>query len=107
MIPHLRTPITFIDGRAEVVDQGSTEEIIECCKNILRYPVGQRDDLPGFGTPDFLFAQLSPADGHEEALRAALEEWEPRVIAEVERDPGLMTELTEYMTIKISEDGRG
>lgn len=107
MIPHLRTPITFIDGRAKVADQDSTDEIIECCKNILRFPVGQRIDLPEFGAPDLLFAQLSPADGHEEALRSALEEWEPRAVAEVEREPGMMPALTEFMNIKISEDGRG
>ncbi len=107
MIPHLRTPVKFVGGRAEVVDQDSTDEIIECCKNILRFPIGQRADLPGFGSPDFLFAQLSPADGHVESIRSSLEEWEPRVIAEIERDPSLLAQLTEYMTITISEAGRG
>lgn len=105
MIPHLRVPIVFVNGQAEVVEQDTTEEVLECCKNILRYPIGFRDDLPEFGSPDLLFGEIA-AGAATEPVRAALETWEPRALVEIEQDPSLLHELTQVLNVKISEEGR-
>jgi len=60
--------------RAQEVEQDSPEEIFGCIEAIVRYPVGYRVELPGFGIPDQTF--LTEAD--LASVQAAILAWEER-----------------------------
>ena len=78
-IPHFAYPFAFqnVNGQvqAAVVEQDSIEEILACVNAIVACPIGTRDELPGFGVPDVLFAQapLNPS-----TVVQAIVRWEPR-----------------------------
>lgn len=78
-IPQFSLPFRFQGGLvAAVVEQDTPEEITDCVQAIIRTPVGQRLELPGFGIPDQSFTQggADPAP-----IVAAVEKWEPRADA--------------------------
>lgn len=74
-IPHLKMPLTVVDGRALAVEQDSDEEILQAAETVLRYEIGHRVDLPDFGLSDQAFRQ---GGADREEVREAIEAWEPR-----------------------------
>lgn len=81
--PHFALPFKFALGSAVVVEQDSRADILACAEAIVRYTVGQRPESPDFGIPDQLFGQV-PVD--VDAVRQAVDTWEPRVRTEVTQD---------------------
>lgn len=75
--PHFSHPFTIRpNGRVEVVEQDSPEEVATCTAIALRYPIGSREADPTFGRP----LDLSFAKGNidVEALARAIAHSEPR-----------------------------
>lgn len=62
---------------ALVVDQDSTDEVVQCVLAILRTRLGQRQLGEDMGIPDYTFAD--DTEDYEEIL-TALTEWEPRAL---------------------------
>ena len=75
--PHFSHPFTIRpNGRVEVVEQDSPEEVATCTAIALRYPVGSREADPTFGRPLNLSFAKGPID--VEAVAAAITHSEPR-----------------------------
>lgn len=79
-----------------VHEQQSQEEIEDAVSNILRYTIGFREDLPGFGIPDFSFKQTPIPLG---PITNAILEYEPRASALVTGDLSRLEELIENVQI--------
>lgn len=82
-VPKFKVPFSISGTGAEVVEQDSTEEVVQCVEAIVNTPVESRDDDPEFGVPDYLFRQTG-----EEAseIADAIELWEPRATADIVSD---------------------
>ena len=78
--PKLAVPLTLDHNasRFHAVEQDSTEEVLDCCRTILRTPIGDCIDEPELGVPDMVFT-----DPEAMSLMDALNEWEPRAGAMV------------------------
>lgn len=67
-------PFDVKDGKVREVEQGSMDDVAGCVEVILRTPLGQRSELPEFGTQDPSFTAPPDID----RLRRSTSEWEPR-----------------------------
>lgn len=78
-MPAIVTPkfvIPFkIARRANTVEQGTIDEVVQCIKAILKTPEGSREDNPRFGLPDQVFRQ---GGASLDEIRRAIQEFEPR-----------------------------
>lgn len=57
MTPHFDIPFRFVGTSAATVEQNSPKEFSNAVENIIRTPLGFRDELPDFGVHDVLFSQ--------------------------------------------------
>ncbi|HEY7415883.1 MAG TPA: hypothetical protein VH593_11870 [Ktedonobacteraceae bacterium] len=82
--PHFRVPFSFggLNGGAFVNDQDSFEDLHDCMLAIVAFPVGSRQELPEFGSPDYSFIRDTTAVPTQ--LRSAIAQWEPRPNATVD-----------------------
>jgi len=76
--PHFQFPFKFggVNGGARVTEQDTEDDVVGCCKVIIAYPVGSREDLPIFGCPDLVFKERSTTT--LTLIESALLQWEPR-----------------------------
>jgi len=98
--PHLRLPLQFggLNGGALVNEQDTPEDIVDCIKAIIAWPVGTRHDMPEFGVPDLLFRVQNELKVQE--LRNAIEEWEERATIATESGPVLTDDIVWNILIK-------
>lgn len=101
-IPQFSLPLRLVGTDLLEVEQDTDEEISDCVEMVLRTTLGQRPTLPDFGIADPTFT-LGGAD--LEALRLAVETWEPRASALFEREPDLLTTLTDRITVTPITEG--
>lgn len=73
--PQLRVPLRITNGKAEVVEQDSEEEVMQCVETLMRTPVGSRTEEPEYGIPELAFREGAVERGD---LQRAIAEWEPR-----------------------------
>lgn len=77
---HFKLPFQFGNngaGSALCNEQGSTDDVVDCIKMILAYPIGVREDIPSFGCPELLFRQLNTVESVSR-LHSAILRWETR-----------------------------
>jgi len=86
--PHFSLPFQFASGVGHALcqDQDTDEEITNCVRMILLFPIGSREDLPSFGCPELLFRQLTN-EASLGRLHTAVVNWEPRVDIDVHLRP--------------------
>lgn len=97
--PKFAVPFT-IGRRANTVEQGSLDEIIQCVKAALKTPIGMREDNPKYGLPDQAFRE---GGANLDEIRRVLTEFEPR--AAILSDKVLIGLLTE-VNIRVGADGQ-
>lgn len=83
-IPHFSMPFRFSHGRAATVEQDSSDEVTDCVANLLRCPLGFREELHDYGISDPTFQESAI---NTEDMRAAIDQWEPRADAELSTNP--------------------
>jgi len=100
--PHFSLPFRFggINGAAFVNEQDTTEDIVDCVKAVLSYPIGSNEALPGFGIPDLLFRQRSATD-IASSLQKSLRQWEPRSDSFVREFPIAYDELIRKLIVSV------
>lgn len=88
--PHFRVPFQFggVGGGALMNDQDTTEDIVDCIKTIIAFPIDSLDSQPGFGVPDVLFK--GSKDAVAEELKAAVLDWEERAGIDMEETGALI-----------------
>lgn len=81
---HLALPVRVTaSGAFAVVEQDSTEDVLQCARVVLETPQGAREERPEFGLPDPLFAK----GGVDAAtVEAVLADWEPRATIDARVD---------------------
>lgn len=103
-VPQLSYPLRIdpSTGTFAEVEQDSVDDVAGCVEAVLRTRVGERDELPGFGTPDLAFHEL-PLDMGELLLQVA--EWEPRADLLIEEAPQVLYDMTTRLQITVGTEG--
>jgi phage baseplate assembly protein W len=76
-MPHIAFPFEVRNGRTQVVEQNSIQEVTQCVLTCLSTPYGSRQDDPEYGIDAGLFSKQSIRQDISPIL-AAVEEAEPR-----------------------------
>ena len=97
-VPHFSLPFRFAGSSAAVNEQDSIDEIADACLAILVCPVGFRVELPAFGLEDPTFSTPAP---DMDAIRAALDQWEPRASATISEYPDLLDTLISHVEVDV------
>lgn len=77
-------------------EQDSSEDVVDCIKAIVAFPIGSRQELPDFGIPDVVFEMR--VGNIPMQLKNAITLWEERAAIDVEGEPLVSDELI-YHTI--------
>jgi phage baseplate assembly protein W len=99
-IPHFSLPFRIHNGSAVVVEQDSTDEILDCVQAICSYPAGSRPEQPDFGIPDQTFRQ---GGVDTDAIAAAVDQWEPRAHAVASADNSSLADLISQVAVATKE----
>jgi phage baseplate assembly protein W len=79
-VPHLKIPFAIDrDGTAEVIQQGTAAEVVQCVANLVGTTPGTRMMMPAYGVPDPTFTGLN-----QKALQLAVGKYEDRAIVTVQ-----------------------
>jgi len=91
--PHFQVPFRFggINGGAFMNDQDTFDDIRDCIKTIIAYPIGSRQELPTFGSPDVTF-QVDTGRIPVK-LKSAIALWEPRPATALTGQQGITDEM--------------
>ena len=87
--PHFKLPFQFggINGGALMNEQDTPEDVVDCIRAIIAFPIDSRHDLPEFGIPDLLFRQFDEKLIGQ--VRTAIDLWEDRPVLDVEGEVSL------------------
>ena len=80
-------------------EQDSAEDIIDCVKAIIAFPIGSRLDLVTFGIPDLLFHQSGGQIPVQ--IKNAITAWEDRAPFDVSGGPLVNDELLWRILLKV------
>ena len=80
-VPHFSLPLRIIDGRAQVNEQDSFDDIRDCVEAVVRCPLGYRPEAPTFGVRDQTFVEGAP---DARVVEEAGARWEPRALTDAE-----------------------
>jgi hypothetical protein len=95
---HFAAPFTITKRGVEMVEQASTQEIVDCVTRVCQCPEGFREDEPAFGIPELAFQTVPLSIA---VLKSSIERWEPRAEpAIIER---AITELIESERLVVVE----
>ena len=96
-IPHLELPVRRGAGGALVaVEQDTLDDIASCTRLILSTPPGTIDTNPELGVPELAFMPSDP-----DAIRAAVERFEPRADVLVSEDPARVSDLVREVRVEV------
>jgi phage baseplate assembly protein W len=83
-VPHLTIPFTIgYDGTASVLEQDTSDEIVQSVAMCVGSEPGQRLLVPNYGVVDPTFAGINTS-----AVIAACGRWEPRATVSIQATPG-------------------
>lgn len=104
--PHFAVPMTLLpDGTVKVTEQNSDDEIMDCIKTILAYPIGSRVEAPEFGVPGMAFLEINQDIPNR--IRQVLANWEPRADLVFSDDVTQGDDLIREILIKVKGKGDG
>jgi phage baseplate assembly protein W len=98
-VPHFSLPFRFATPAAAVSEQDSLDEIADCVLAVLLCPRGFRVELPSFGLEDPTFSSPAP---DLDAIREAVELWEPRATVLLDEHPDLLDELVGHVEVDVT-----
>jgi phage baseplate assembly protein W len=87
--PHFSLPFRFggIRGGAFLNEQDTGDDIVDCVRAIVAFPIGTRADMPEFGVREVVFMEYNEAVVQQ--VRRAIEEWEDRAVFDVDSELSL------------------
>lgn len=99
-IPHFSVPLRFggVNKGAFVNEQDTGDDIVDCIKAIIAFPIGTRHDNPDFGIPDLVFRQMSDVTIGQ--VRAAIELWEDRAALDIDGSPNVTDDMIWDLLVK-------
>jgi phage baseplate assembly protein W len=100
VIPHFDYPFQFnANGRVQVVEQDSEDDIINCVVALIKTPLGFREDLPDYGVADIIFG-----DGalDTEQIHTAISMWEERADVILTESNITVDQLVRYVSVMVN-----
>lgn len=96
-IPHFKFPLQLTgDGtRAQVVEQDSDDEILDCIEVLLATTQGERIEIPNYGIRDQAFRQNGADTAH---ILAQIRKYEER--ANINLAPDVIRELVQRVGVE-------
>lgn len=91
-VPHFQMPFQLgaKNGGAFVNEQDSAHDVIDCIRLIIAFPVGSRQDMPGFGIPDVPFQVRDTAIPQQ--VKDAIARWEVRISMNARGEDTIITD---------------
>lgn len=101
-VPHFKVPFQFggLNGGALMNEQDTSEDVSDCVKTFLAYPVEFRDDLPDFGTPDMVFRMVTTTPIIDR-IAGLLKDWEPRADILTDEDRSDIENFTRHFILNL------
>lgn len=99
IVPHFAMPLRLDGSSFAVVEQDSDEDILQNVAVLVNTNIGDRIEIPDYGTPDQLFQERIDAGGVAEAV----DEWEPRATVTVEESVDSVDELMRHVQVQVSD----
>jgi phage baseplate assembly protein W len=97
--PHFSLPLRYVNGSAQVNQQGSLDDIVDCIYAVCVTNPGDRDELPDFGLLDMTFDQEPlPTD----AAVNQITQWEPRASVVIDAAPDRFDEALVNANVNVS-----
>jgi phage baseplate assembly protein W len=93
--PHFAFPFRIQGGRANVREQDDPDEIMDAAVAVVGTAPSSRTDIPAFGCKDQAF------NPNPNAIRAALDTWEPRASYLVTLSPDLVESLMARVQVEV------
>lgn len=98
--PQIALPFEMLpSGKVREVEQDTLDEIAMSVETILRYRVGDRVELPTFGSPEPLFRESS--EEISSVLAEAVSRWEDRAHIFIEERPGQWGDMVRSFMVRI------
>lgn len=97
-VPHFAFPLTFSGGTFAKVDQDTDDDLDKSINVLLLTPLGSREELPQYGVPDLLSAQMPYQTG---PILAALSRWEPRAAVLLSSSPDALDQKVQHLLAEI------
>ncbi|HWT23699.1 MAG TPA: hypothetical protein VN213_09350 [Solirubrobacteraceae bacterium] len=101
-ILHPAFPATLVDGRLATVPQGSTSEVTQCVRCILRTPRGWRGDFPPYGDVGLDPQEFRMNGADEDEIARQLDTYEPRAESLVEEDPAALNDALADVGVQLA-----
>lgn len=100
--PHFRLPLQFggIKGGAIVNEQDEAQDVMDCVRTIIAFPLGVRQDMPEFGIPELVFKEYNQSAVDQ--VRTAIEEWEERAAIDIDSSVPLTDQFIWNLLVKVS-----
>lgn len=99
MVPHFQFPFSILGGHVQVTEQDTQDEIDDCVLVLLLTPVNSREVLPGYGTPETLFAQQPLPIAQ---ILSQVRQWESRASVLMNVSIDELNEKITYLMTKIA-----
>jgi len=99
LIAHFAFPFTLAGSSFAVVEQDSSDEIVQCVEVLLSTTRGQRVELPEYGIGDPLFKDSVDV---QDALNA-IADWEPRASVVINTNIDSVDELVRHVRVQVEE----
>jgi len=95
-IPHFKFPfkLTAAGDRAQIVEQDSDDEVMDCIEILLSTVQGERIEIPDYGIRDQVFRQKGVDTGH---VLQQIRRFEER--ADVVLEPGKIEDLVQHLSV--------
>lgn len=100
--PHFMVPFQFggVKGGAFMNEQDSSDDVMDCIRVIVAFPLDSLVSQPGFGIPDVVFEEVQAGHVPEE-IKSALMEQEERLDYDLEGGPSQSDELIMNLLLKV------
>jgi phage baseplate assembly protein W len=91
-VPHFKIPFQLggRGGGAFVNEQNSAEDVMDCIKLIISFPIGSRQDSPTFGVPDVPFQVRTTVVPQQ--IKDAVARWEERISLNAKGEDAIVTD---------------
>lgn len=98
-VPHFAVPFNITTEGAEIIEQDSYDDIVQCVEALCRTPKGTRLDSPDYGIDEVVLREPGP---DRVKLERAISYWEPRARVAIDiSNPNVMDSLYQLVDVNV------
>lgn len=98
-VPHFSLPLRYVNGSAQVNEQDSIDDIVDCVYAVCVTNPGDRDEMPDFGLLDPTFDQEPLAF---DAAVTQITQWEQRASVAIDSAPDRLDAAVVNANVNVS-----